>query len=133
MQLLKKVPDDYSNTIDVTVVRYTMERLLTALLGIAPRQITTFFAQNMILVRVFHPFSEAEARMVSSRTHDSLCRQYYDRLFSVSDRTLKAELSRVLGCGIENIHHVLNPDAEELDIIICLNRSSANNSHYTEE
>ena len=110
-----------------------MENLLTSLFGHAPRRITTIFAQNMILVRAFHPFPEAEAKMVSSRIHDSLSRQYYDRLFSVSDGVLKAELSNALGCGIRQIHHVLNPDGQELDIIIYLNHSSANNSHYTEE
>lgn len=121
------------NNADAATVRRTMESLLTGLFGRAPRQITTIFAQNMILVRAFHPFPEAEARMVSSRVHESLSRQYYDRLFSVSDGMLKAELSSVVGCGIQQIHHVLNPNAQELDIIIYLNHSSANNSNYTEE
>jgi uncharacterized protein YbcI len=133
MQPFMKAQPESVNNADVAMVRRTMESLLASLFGHAPRQITTIFAQNMVFVRAFHPFPEAEAKMVSSRIHDSLSRQYYDRLFSVSDVMFKAELSKVLGCGIQQIHHVLNPNAEELDIIIFLNHSSANNSNYTEE
>jgi uncharacterized protein YbcI len=133
MQPFMKTQAESVNNTDVATVRRTMEGLLIGLFGHAPRQITTIFAQNMILVRAFHPFPEAEAKMVSSRTHDSLCQQYYDRLFRVSDAMMKAELSTVLGCGIQQIQHVLNPNAQELDIIIFLNLSSANNSNYTEE
>jgi uncharacterized protein YbcI len=130
---LATISDNNAENPHAAAVRHTMESFLTDLLGSAPKKITTIVVQNMILVRAFQPFPEAEARMVSNRNNDSLCQQYYDGLFSVSEPILKEELSRILGCGIQQIHHVLDPNAQELDIMIHFNRSSAINSTYTEE
>lgn len=127
------IPDNNADNSHAAAVRHMMEGFLTDLLGNAPKQITAIFVQNMILVRAFQPFPEAEARMVSNRNNDSLCQQYYDGLFGVSEPILKEELSRILGCGIQQIHHVLDPNAQELDIMIHFNHSSANNSNHSEE
>lgn len=129
MQPFMKTPAAISNNADAADVSRTMERFLARVFGNASRHITTIVAHNMILVRVFHSFPEAEARMLSNRVHGSLSRRYYDRLFSVSDGMLKAELSTVLGRSIQQIHHVLNPVAQELDIIVYLDMPSTDNSH----
>jgi uncharacterized protein YbcI len=125
--------DSNERNSQAAAVRHTMEGFLTELLGNAPKRITAVFVQNMILIRAFQPFPEAEARMVSNRKNDSLCQKYYDGLFGVSEPVLREELSRILGCGIQQIRHVLDPNAQELDIMIHFNHSSANNSNYTEE
>ena len=130
MPLSMKTREDNTRA---AVVEHTMEDFLTNLLGNAPRRITALIDQNVILVRAFHPFPEAQARMVSSHVDDSLCQQYYDGLFKVSDVMLKNELSKILGCAIQQIHHVLDPNAQELDIMIYFNHSSANNPNDTEE
>jgi hypothetical protein len=128
MQPFMKTPAAISNNADAANVSRTMEGFLARVFGNAPRHITTIVAHNMILVRVCHSFPEAEARMLSNRLYDSLLRQYYDCLFSVSESMLKSELANVLCCGIQQIHHVLNPIAQELDIIIYLDFSSADKS-----
>jgi uncharacterized protein YbcI len=107
------------------VVQRAVGDFLAAYLGVEPKKMTTVFSDNMLLVRAFRPFPEAEALVLSNHENDALYHQYYERLFQSSREILEQNLAGSLNCGIQQIHHVLNADAQELDIIITLNHSPA--------
>lgn len=115
----------------------TAERVVTHFLcdflGSEPRKTSVVVSGNMILVRAFQPFPEAEATVLSGHTNDALYHEYYSRLFRASSGILKQDLGRSLQCEIQHVEHILNADAQELDIVITLNHSHLNTLHNLEE
>lgn len=107
----------------VTVVAHAMERFLKQLVGIAPKRLTIDFVHELILVRASHMFPRAETTLLSGGTHDALYHRYFRELFRISGAQLKDELSKKLRCKVNQIHHVLDTEERELDIMIHLERT----------
>lgn len=117
----------------VIAAEQTVRSFLANHLGADPKSTTVVLADNTILVRAFRPFPEAEAVVLSNHVNDDLYHRYYDRLLAASYETLKRNLAGSLHREIAQIHHVLNPDAQELDVIITMNTSRSNTTLSSEE
>jgi hypothetical protein len=126
MQPLKETKGKKARGDRARVAQHAVRDFLAGHLGTAPQKLTVVLSDNLILVRAFRPFPAAEALVLSNHVNDTLYHQYYERLFHSSRDVLKQHLAGRLKCDIQQVHHVLHADAQELDVIITLNHSSAN-------
>lgn len=108
-------------------------RFLCGFLGSEPRKTSVVVAGNMILVRAFQPFPKAESAVLRGHVNDPLYHEYYSRLFRASSESLKQDLRKSLRCEVQRVEHILNADAQELDIVVTLNPSPLNTVHNREE
>ena len=125
MQTATRLPSQKFKTAWVGIAEQTVQRFLSTHLGANPEKTTAIVADDMIFVRAFRPFPEAEALVLSNHVNDALFQQYYDRLLTGSMDALRRDLAGTLQCGIAQIQHILNVDAQELNILVRIDTSSA--------